>query len=65
MTYKTTTINNNDFKVICVFNFLISIQLPLKRAQVEVSMIKLNKLCIYIGKKLKFLRLINESPLFL
>ena len=51
MTYKTTTMNNNDFKVICVFIFLISIQLPLKRAQVEVSMIKLNKLCIYIGKK--------------
>ena len=42
----TTTINNNDFKVICVFIFLISIQLPLKRAQVEVSMIKLNKLYI-------------------
>ena len=38
MTYKTTAMNNNDFKVICVFNFLISIQLPLKRAQVEVSM---------------------------
>ena len=47
MTYKTTTMNNNDFKVICVFNFLISIQLPLKRAQVEVSMTKLNKLYIY------------------
>ena len=38
---------NNDFKVICVFNFLISIQLPLKRAQVKVSMTKLNKLYIY------------------
>ena len=54
---------NNDFKVICVFNFLISIQLPLKRAQVEVSMTKLNKLYIYIGKSLIFPRLINGSPL--
>ena len=44
--------NNNDFKVICVFNFLISIQLPLKRAHIEVSMLKLNKVYIYIGKKL-------------
>ena len=43
MTYKTTTMNNNDFKVICVFNFL-------KRAQVEVSMTKLNKLYIYRQK---------------
>ena len=41
---------NNDFKVICVFNFLISIQLPLKRAQVEVSMTKLNKLYRYRQK---------------
>ena len=37
---------NKDFKVICVFNFVISIQLPLKRAQVDVSMTKLNKLYI-------------------
>ena len=34
------------------FNFLISIQLPLKRAHIEVSMLKLNKVYIYIGKKL-------------
>ena len=48
MTYKTTTMNNinNDFKVIWVLNFLISIQLPLKRAQVEECMTKLNKLYI-------------------
>ena len=50
MTYKTTTMNNNDFKVICVLNVLISIQLPLKRAQVEVSMTKLNKLYILAKK---------------
>ena len=50
MTYKTTTMNNNDFKVICVFIFLISIQLPLKRVQVEVSMTKLNKLYIFRQK---------------
>ena len=50
MTYKTTTMNNNDVKVICVFNFLISIQLPLKRALVEVSMTKVNKLYIYRQK---------------
>ena len=45
------------------FNFLISIQLPLKRAHIEVSMLKLNKVYIYIGKKLKDPRLIYESPL--
>ena len=50
MTYKTTTMTNNDFKDICVFNFLISIQLPLKRAQVEVSITKLNKLYIFRQK---------------
>ena len=43
--------------------FLISIQLPLKRAQIEESMIKLHKLYIYINKNLRFPRLINESPL--
>ena len=42
---------NKDFKAILILNYLISIQFSLKRAQVEVSMIKLNKLCIYIGKK--------------
>ena len=63
MTYKTTTMNNNDFKVICVFDFLISIKLPLKRAQIEESMIKLHKLYIYINKNLRVPRLINESPL--
>ena len=41
---------NNDFKVICVSIFLISIQLTLKRAQVEVSMTKLNKLYIFRQK---------------
>ena len=41
MTYKTTTMNNIDFKVICVFIFLISIQ-----SHIEVSMIELNKLYI-------------------
>ena len=37
---------NKDFKAIHVLIFLISIQLPLKRAQVEVSMTKLKKLYI-------------------
>ena len=50
MTYKTTTMNNNDFKVIFVFNFLISIQLPLKIAQVEFSMTNLNIKYIYKQK---------------
>ena len=52
--------NDNDFKVIYVFNFLISIQSTLKRAQVEVSMTKLNKLYIYRQKNPWP---INESPL--
>ena len=41
---------NNDFKDICVLNVLISIELPLKRAQVEVSMTKLNNSKIYRQK---------------
>ena len=41
-----TYLKNNDFKAIHVFNYLISIQSPLKQAQVDVSMIKSNKLYI-------------------
>ena len=40
---------NNDFNAIHVFNYLISIQLPLKIAQVEVYMKKKIYISTFMG----------------
>ena len=43
---KANTMKNKDFKAIYVLNYLISIRLPLKKAQDEVFKTKYNKLYI-------------------